>query len=435
MSGLKRDYSELTTNWRLLLAALVGSAVGFPTLPFFSIGAFTPIFHNAFGWSQGAMLGGLMLASLMILVCGPFVGAFIDRKGPRLVTVASLVGLGLSYMGLAAATGSMKVYYAVWVAMCITGLGASAISFTRVINSVFVERRGLALGIALSGSGVFALLVKPFAAWCIAAFGWRVALVAIGVLPVLVAAPLVWWGFPTRWNVTKGSPAAVETGLDVRAAVQGKTFWLLIVAFVGMGFGIGAPVPNIEAILHAHHLDPRAIVNAAALVGVSIILGRFVGGWLIDRMWAPALAMIVLLCAALGCMILSQAHVTAFGASAAIALVGLTAGLEYDMLSYLVARYIGVRHYGATYSILYGVFAIGAGGGPALLGRAYDLAGSYTTGLWICAGALVVSGACLLLLGPYPTQFGFAKARRGQERSRRRSLQAARTDQSRAECE
>jgi hypothetical protein len=33
MSGLKRDFSELTTNWRLLLAALVGSAVGFLTLP------------------------------------------------------------------------------------------------------------------------------------------------------------------------------------------------------------------------------------------------------------------------------------------------------------------------------------------------------------------------------------------------------------------
>jgi predicted MFS family arabinose efflux permease len=391
MSGLKRDYSELTTNWRLLLAALVGSAVGFPTLPFFSIGAFTPIFHDAFGWSQGAMLGGLMLASLMILVCGPFVG-------------------GLSYMGLAAATGSLAVYYIAWVAMCVTGLGASAISFTRAINSVFVERRGLALGIALSGSGVFALLVKPFAAWCIDEFGWRVALVAIGALPVLVAAPLVWWGFPKRWAGTKGNPAAVETGLSVKDALRSKTFWLLTVAFIGMGFGIGAPVPNIEAILHAQNLDPHAIVNAAALAGLSIILGRLVGGWLIDRMWAPVLAMIVVLCAALGCMILSQAPVTAFSASAAIALIGLAAGLEYDMLSYLVARYIGVRHYGAIYSILYGVFAIGAGGGPALLGRAYDLTGSYTMGLQICAGALVVSGVLLLLLGPYPTQFGLAKA-------------------------
>lgn len=417
MSGLKRSYSELTANWRLLLAALVGSAVGFPTLPFFSIGAFTPIFHDAFGWSQSAMLGGLMLAALMILVCGPFVGAFIDRNGPRLVTVASLVGLGVSYMGLAAATGSLKVYYVAWVAMCVTGLGASAISFTRAINSVFVERRGLALGIALSGSGVFALLVKPFAAWCIEAFGWRVALVGIGALPVLVAAPLVFWGFPRRWTGTKGSPATVETGLTFKDALRSKTFWLLTAAFVGMGFGIGAPVPNIEAILHTQHLDPVAIVNAAALVGLSIILGRLVGGWLMDRMWAPALGTIVVLCAAVGCMILSQAHVTAFGASAAIAMVGLAAGLEYDMLSYLVARYVGVRHYGAIYSILYGVFAIGAGGGPALLGRAYDLAGSFTMGLQICAGVLVVSGVSMLLLGPYPTHFGFAKARRGENKS------------------
>lgn len=410
MSRVTRDYSELSANWRLLLAALVGSAVGFPTLPFFSIGAFTPTFHRAFGWSQGAMLGGLLLASLMILVCGPFVGAFIDRKGPRLITVVSLVGLGLSYMGLAAATGSMTVYYAAWVAMCVTGLGASAISFTRALNSVFVERRGLALGIALSGSGVFALFVKPFAAWCIGEFGWRVAALAIGALPVLIAAPLVWWGFPQNWRSTKGSPAVGESGLRPTDALRSRAFWLLTLAFVGMGFGVGAPVPNIEAILQAQRLDPRVIVNAAALAGLSIIVGRLAGGWLMDRIWAPALAFIVLLCAALGCMILSQGHVTAFSASAAIALIGLTAGLEYDMLSYLVARYVGVRHYGAIYSVLFGLFAIGAGGGPALLGRAYDLAGSYSVGLTICAGVLILSGVSLLFLGPYPTQFGKVKS-------------------------
>jgi len=210
ISGLKRGYGEPRENWRILLAAMVGSAVGFPTLPFFSIGAFTPIFHDSFGWSQGAMLGGLLLAALMILVCGPFVGAFIDRNGPRLITVISLAGLGLSYMGLAAATGSLTVYYAAWVAMCVTGLGASGISFTRAINSVFVERRGLALGIALSGSGVFALLVKPFAAWCIATFGWRVALVTIGTLPVLIAAPRSCGGvFPKARRARKeGVPLA-----------------------------------------------------------------------------------------------------------------------------------------------------------------------------------------------------------------------------------
>jgi MFS family permease len=402
LTGLNRGYRELRENWRLLLAAMVGFAVGFPTLPFFSIGAFTPIFRDTFGWTQGAMLSGLLLASLMILVCGPFVGTLIDRKGPRLITVVSLVGLGLSYMGLAGANGTLTVYYITWVAMCVTGLGASAISFTRAINSVFVERRGLALGIALSGSGVFALLVKPFAAWCISDFGWRVALIAIGALPVLIAAPLVWWGFPSSWASAKGARAVGETGLSTRDALRSRAFWVLIVAFIGIGFGVGAPVPNIEAILRAQHLDPHAIVSVAALAGLSIIVGRLGGGWLMDRIWAPALALVVLLGATLGCIILSQTQVTGFSAGAAIALIGLTAGVEYDMLSYLVARYLGVRHYGAIYSILYGIFAIGAGGGPGLLGHASDLTGSYTTGLRICAGVLVFSGLTLMLLGPYP---------------------------------
>jgi predicted MFS family arabinose efflux permease len=400
-----RDYSELKENWRLLIAAFVGSAVGFPTLPFFSIGAFAPTFQRTFGWSQAAILGGLLLTTVMILLFGTFIGGFIDRKGPRLITMVSLVGMGLSYMGLAASDGSMTLYYAAWVAMCVTGLGASAISFTRVISSAFNQRRGLALGLVLAGSGVFALLVKPFAAWLIAAFGWRVALVAIGALPVLFAAPLVWWGFPRSWTGPKGVVAVGETGLSVRDALRSWAFWVLIVAFIGMGFGIGAPVPNIEAILNTKQLDARVIVNVAALIGLSIIVGRLAGGWLMDRFWAPALAMIMLLSAASGCVILSWSEVTDMSAGVAIVLIGLAAGVEFDLLAYLVAKYIGLRRYGAIYGVLFGIFAIGAGGGPALLGRSYDLSGSYTTGLLICAGALVVSGLCLLLLGPYPAKF------------------------------
>jgi MFS family permease len=69
----------------------------------------------------------------------------------------------------------------------------------------------------------------------------------------------------------------------------------------------------------------------------------------------------------------------------AIVLLGFAGGVEVDLLAYLVARYIGVRNYGVVYGTIFGLFSIGAGAGPTLLGYAYDRTGSYSLIMRIAA--------------------------------------------------
>jgi predicted MFS family arabinose efflux permease len=89
-------------------------------------------------------------------------------------------------------------------------------------------------------------------------------------------------------------------------------------------------------------------------------------------------------------------------AMAAILLLGFAGGVEGDLLSYLIARYLGVRSYGAVYGTIFGLFALGAGAGPALIGYAYDQLGSYSQILVTCALLLVLAATLLLALGRYP---------------------------------
>jgi len=376
-----------------------------PTLAFFSIGIFAPIFAETFHWSFGVMMGGLTLTTIAIFLCGPIVGHFIDRHGARRVAAVSLLGSGLSYMSLALSTGSIAQYYVSWAGMALLGIGATAISFTHAISGTFVVRRGLALGIALTGSGVFALIVKPFADWGIDLFGWRATIAAIGALPVLAGAPLVLWGFPrTRSPARKaGEPMPhKETGLSLKDALKSRSFWILVAAFVPISFANGAPIPNMENILRTLQVDSQAIVRMTSLIGISIIAGRLIGGWLIDRFRAPLIGTAMLIGAASGCWMLSGESATYYEASAAVALVALAAGVEYDLLAFLIAKYIGVRNYGLVYSILFGVFAIGIGAGTALLGHSFDTAGSYSPGLIACAVALLFAALILPMLGRYP---------------------------------
>jgi predicted MFS family arabinose efflux permease len=390
--------SELRAGWRLIVAALLGTAFGLPTLPFYTVGIFAPIFASQFGWSFAAIFGGLIVSTLVLLLGGAWIGSVIDRRGARTVAAASLAGLGLGYMTLALLDGSIAQYYVSWLILSVAGIGATSISFTAVINGAFSEIRGFALGLALSGIGLFALIVKPLAGWIIEVAGWRACIVAIGCLPVL-AIPVVLWAIPARSAVATERGAA-EGGL--KTAVRTRAFGLLVCAFVAISFANGAPIPHLENILRAAHIDSQAIPSLTSSVGAAIILGRVAGGWLLDRLWAPIIGVVVLCAAALGLVLLSQASVDASTARIAILLLGFAGGVEVDLLPYLTARYLGVRSYAAVYGLLFGLFALGAGVGPSLIGWAFDRFASYSQILTVCAGLLVLAAILLLCLGRYP---------------------------------
>jgi cyanate permease len=101
---------------------------------------------------------------------------------------------------------------------------------------------------------------------------------------------------------------------------------------------------------------------------------------------------------------LSHATLDAPTARLAILLLGFAGGVEVDLLPYLTARYIGVRSYGAIYGTLFGLFALGAGIGPTLIGWSFDRFNSYSQILTVCAGLLLLAALLLLCLGRYPQE-------------------------------
>jgi predicted MFS family arabinose efflux permease len=125
------------------------------------------------------------------------------------------------------------------------------------------------------------------------------------------------------------------------------------------------------------------------------------GGWLLDRFWAPAVALVILASPAISCFLLAQPALSAPAATVSIVLIGFALGVEYDLMAYLVARYFGMRSYTVIYGVLYVFFAIGSGFGPLIFGWSFDRTGSYRLILNISFAMLILCGASLLALGRY----------------------------------
>ena len=408
---LRPPVSEFRAGWPLVLGGLVGTGLGLPALMTNTIGVLAPHLAAEFKWSFAAIFGGIAIITIVFLVAGPLVGRLVDRSNPQRLLTASFLGLSLGYLSLALSTGSIVQYYASWVVICVTGLGTTPIIFTRLINIAFDRRRGLALGLVLAGPGFVTALLKPLAGWAIDFGGWRCAVVVIGLLPVLVALPVCRWAL-SRATLTRSLEpdgqalqAPELTGVTLRAAMLTRTFWTMMVLFLPIAVAIAAIIPHLENILRNTGLDPGRVIQLTTAMGIAVAAGRLICGWLMDQIWAPMVGAISWVAAGFGFLMLGAAPVAFEQALVAIFLIGFAAGAEYDLMSFLVSRYFGLRHYGLIYGVAFAVFAVGAGFGPALLGHLYDLSGSYHTILEANAFILFGSAPLLLTLGRYPREF------------------------------
>ena len=391
--------NEFRRGWPVVASAMLGIGLGLSPVPFYTIGILAPQLVHAFGWGFAAVMGGLPITSIAVMGASPLVGVLADRFGVRRIAIGSLALFGLSFMAFALSNGSLILFYANWGLMALLGAGTLPITWTRGVNNAFDRRKGLALGLSLLGTGIFGYLVKPFTAWVIAGWGWRAAYMAIGALPLVIALPAAILGF--RDVGPRASKATPAPGLDFWPAVRSWRFWVLAIAFLPISFAVGGPIPNMENILKLAGFAPGQIVSLASLIGLSVIGGRVVGGWLLDRIWAPAVAVVLIGAPAVGCWLLAHGPVGYGLTATSIVLIGFAAGVEYDLMAFMTARYFGMRRYASIYGALYGFFAAGAGFAPVIFGAAFDRSGSYAQPLMLSSVLLLVGVALLLCLGRY----------------------------------
>ncbi|WAC71982.1 MFS transporter [Roseateles sp. SL47] len=412
MSQRPQGYTEFRRGWPIVLASMLGVGLGLSPLPFYTTGVLAPHLHAEFGWGMGQIFFGITITTFVVLFAGPLAGFLAARWGTRPVALGSLLLFSLAFMALAFSNGSLPQYYLTWGAIALLGAGTLPITWTRGVNHWFDERKGLALGLTLMGTGVFGIFAKPMTAWMITHFGWRGAYIGLGLLPLLIAFPVAFALFRNTDDDTHSTATSRPSdGLSFSETLRSWRLWLMGAAFIPISFALGGPIPNMENILRANGFAPEVVIRLTPFIGLSALIGRIAGGWLVDRFWAPAVALIILSLPGLSCLLLAQSQFSFEAALLSIFLIGFAVGVEYDLMAFFVARYFGMKSYTQTYSLLYVCFSIGAGLGPAVFGWSFDRTGNYQAVLTASALGLVLGAASFLALGRYRVPAAVSPAR------------------------
>ena len=396
--------SEVRSKWRLLLGACTGVICSSIVLPYYSIGALVIPITEEFGWQRAEFQMAILFSSGLGALTAPVVGWFIDRYGARRVALPSIVGLSLGFVLASFMDGQLWVLYLAYGAMAILGAGTIPVTWTRAITTNFFRQRGLALGLTLSGTGICAILVPQYAVWVVAEYGWRAAYIGLALMPLLIAGPVVYFGFkPNEGLDDADEPFAAEPhwGITLGEAFRRGKYWVLVVSIFLVYMAVSGIGPNLIPALTDDGLSTSDAATALSVFGGAIIIGRVVVGYLVDHFWAPGVAALSMCLPLVGCLILADGPGFPLALLAAL-LIGIAAGAELDLMSFLAARYFGLRHYAKIYAVLYATLAVCSGTAPMLFARIYDVTASYDVGFVISAVLFALGGLLMLTMGAYP---------------------------------
>jgi MFS family permease len=319
------------------------------------------------------------------------IGWLIDRVEARIVMIAGAIlaaGAFLIASRVHSLTSMMGAYL-------VLGVGISAgtvLPASLVLANWFTERRGLAMGIALSGSTMGGMAMTLVASHVIQNWGWRAAYVTLAIPMVAIVVPLVFLLVrsrpPGEVKMTVAQGAEALEGFETREALRTRSFWMIVIAQFAFAFTAAGAAIHMVAYLEGAGFKAGAAALAMSLIFGFAALGKVVMGFLADRLTARRAL-------ALNFAIQAGGLALAFGAARPgmififVPIYGMTVAAPLMLLPLVVAESLGIRRYGVLSGLTGLSQTFGAMVGPIVAGRVFDVTKSYSAAFDLFIAVLI----------------------------------------------
>jgi MFS family permease len=377
--------TEWRANWTLALTAMAGYSIA--SMHAGSTGVMMEPVTREFGWSRTEFYFGISLVSFVNMSLATFTGVAIDRIGPRRVAIIASTLLFAAVAFMSTVGDDLFGWWARWL---LVGIGISAMPtvWVAAVAARFEASRGLAVAVALSGSGIGTSLAPIITHALVENYGWRAGYIGLSAIWAAVAMPLILLFFhgPKRHApATLAGQAVKQRGDEKDPEPRGV-----------------ALVMNLVPVLVSTGLARGTAASVAGLIGIATIVGRITGGWLSDRMEAKFVAFAATIAAVVLPIGLLLFPGSVPIAAASVVIYGFMGGAKVGALAYLASRHLGQRAFGTLYGAINATIALAVALAPLLANYVYDITQSYQPAMWAAVPILVIAALLYLMLGDYP---------------------------------
>ena len=403
-SGKKRR--PIFYGWYMVLASIAANTI-FSAAYFQGFGVLIIPIERAFGWDRWVISAAMSLRQLESGIVSPAVGLLLDRVSSRKLIFWSAVISGFGFIGLGFTTGIVAFF----LFIVVISLGASgvshAVTWPVIISRWFRRKRGLAMGLAVTGP-IFGSPIVILNAQIEEAHGWRVVLIGYGIL-ILVGITLLSMMVRDRPEpyglAPDGDPPEVDTsterptgpsirrpdsGLTLHAVLRTREFWLFT-SYLSGTFTVNSAF-QVHMIPYFQQDIGLSAAWAAVVMSMVFIIsgvGRVGGGYLLDKLDYRFVLAVVAAMMGLSLLYLQVVDVRTVWATLPFALMfGVSFGCLVPLRGAVGSIMFGTRAIGGVLGLLQGAPIAAGVIGPLVMGIIFDLNGNYSVAIW---GIIVIS--------------------------------------------
>ncbi len=375
--------TESPYAWARLLASLLLMTIGGSGM--YAVTVVLPSIQQEFGVARADASLPYTLTMIGFGIGGVLMGKLADRHGVIAPVLLGTVGLSCGFVaaGLSGSIGQ----FAIAQGVLLGALGTSATFAPLVADTAlwFTRRRGIALGICMSGNYVAGAVWPPIVQHFIDAAGWRATYIGIGVFCLVTMLPLA--------LMLRRRPPALATAAPQPAAASGAARPALagerplgfapatlqaLLCVAGVACCVAMSMPQVHIVAYCGDLGygtARGAQMLSLMLGMGVV-SRLASGWISDHIGGLRTLLVgsVLQGAALLLFLFSDGMAQLFIVSA---LFGLFQGGIVPSYALIVREYFTPQQAGARVGTVLMATLFGMALGGWMSGAIFDLTGSY----------------------------------------------------------
>ncbi len=399
-------------GWVIIAVAFVTMAMGVNARTAFSL--LLPPILSEFGWDRSVTAGAFSFGFLISAFGSPLLGRLMDLKGPMLV---AQIGVASIVAGLYLATLAHQPWHLYLTLGVLIGVGSVCLGYSGqslYLPNWFVQRRGLAMGIAFSGVGIGSIVLLPWMQRLMDAQGWRHACIMLALTVLVIglpatfllrkkpqdlgllpdgaqASPAIGSGAngtsslapKAKTNIVDAQWAAIDWTL-ARALRTARFWWLAAGYFCTMYAWYAVQVHQTKYLVEVGFsaTDAAWALGAVSLAGIP---GQIALGHLSDRIGRE----FVWVLSNLG-FIATYLALLALGKGPNTPLLYFMI-LAQGLIGYGITAVFGAipaemfegKHYGSIFGVLMLIAISGGAAGPWFTGALFDYSGNYIVAYWV----------------------------------------------------
>jgi MFS family permease len=355
------------------------------------LGLFLQPMSGDLGWNREVFSFAIALQNLLWGAAQPLAGGLADRYGaPRVIVGGALMyAAGLALMTISAVPLAFSLSAGVLIGLSLSGVTYSVI-YGVVGRNFPAEKRSQAMGYIAAAGSFGQFMMVPVEQWLIGSTGWSNALLALGLI-ALIMVPM---GFGLRESTHVHVAGSQTIRQALSEAFRNGSFWLLTAGYFVCGFQVVFIAVHLPAYLKDHGLGPNVAVTALALIGLFNIIGTWAAGSLGARLPKKHLLTFIYATRSIVIVLFLLAPLTPMSVYIFAGAMGLLWLSTIPLTNGIVGVVFGVRYLAMLGGFVFFSHQIGSFFGVWLGGRIYDSTGNYNA-VWMIAIALGVFAALI----------------------------------------